>query len=175
MRIAHEVIVLSIFFITGQLTLSPTTVAPVCRVGDPLNLTCTSSIQFITWSISGPGVNEQGDLENVINDEPLNSEDTLQMPRPIMISLATFTFMRTSVQGELPLITILSINSVSIGLNGTVVRCMDGRNQLPEENKLMPASSTIQIIDTSQSELAAYRNNNNYYSHDCCVISLLLI
>ena len=133
------------------------TVAPVCRVGDPLNLTCTSSIRFITWSISGPRVDEQGDLENVINDEPLNSEDTLQMPRPVMISLATFTFMRISAQGELPLVTTLLIDSVSLGLNGTVVRCMDGRNQLQGENKLMPASTTIQIIDTSQSELA-YHN-----------------
>ena len=72
------------------------------------------------------------------------------MPQPIAISLATFTFLRTSAQGELPLITMLSIDSVSIGLNGTVVHCIDGRNQ--EGNKLMPASTTIQIIDTSQSE-----------------------
>ena len=122
-------------------------VAPVCHIGDPLNLTCTSSIEFITWSISR--VNEQGDLENVINDEPLNSEDTLQMPQPIEISLATFTFRRISAQGELPLVTTLSIDSVSIGLNGTVVRCIDGRNQ--QGSKFMPASTTIQIIDTSQS------------------------
>jgi hypothetical protein len=99
-------------------------------------------------------------FESVINDEPVNSEDLHQMPHPIEHSLATFTFTRTSAQGELPLVTTLSINSVSIGLNGIVVNCSDGRSQ--EENKLMTASVTIQIIDTSQSELA-YHNN---YSHD---------
>ena len=131
----------------GRLTLSPMMV-PVCRVGDPLNLTCTASIEFICWSISH--VNEQGDLEDIINDVPLNSIDVRQMPQPTAIDLATFTFMRTSAQGELPLITTLSIDSVNIGLNGTVVSCIDGRVQ--EENKLMPASTAIQIIDTSQSE-----------------------
>jgi hypothetical protein len=132
-------------------TISPTTVAPVCGVGDPLNLICTASIQFISWSVLR--VNEQGILERVFFDEPLNSEDLLQMPQPIVNSLATFTFSRTSAQAELPLITMLSIDSVSIGLNGTVVNCMDGRSQLQEENKLIPASTIIQIIDTTQSEL----------------------
>lgn len=124
-------------------------VAPVCRVGDPLELTCTASIEFICWSIYH--VNEQGDLENIINDVPLNSIDVRQMPQPTTIDLATFTFMRTSAQGELPLITTLSIDSVSIGLNGTNISCIDGRKQ--EGNKLMPASTTIQVIDTSQSKL----------------------
>ncbi len=135
-----------------MLTLSPMTVAPVCRVGDPLSLTCTASIDFIIWSVSR--VNEQGMLEKAINDEPINSEDLLQMLQPIVTSLATFTFTRTSAQGELPLISTLSIDSVSISLNGTVVRCIDGRSQ--EENNLMTGSTTctIQIIDTRQSELA---------------------
>jgi hypothetical protein len=130
------------------------TVAPVCHVGDPLELTCTASIDFIIWTISR--VNEKGMLEKAINDEPINSEDLLQMLQPVVISLATFTFMRTSAQGELPLISTLSIESVSIGLNGTVVNCTDGRSR--EENKSIPVSTTIQIIDTSQSELA-YHNN----------------
>ena len=85
-------------------------VAPVCRVGDQLNLTCTASIEFITWSVFC--VNEQGILERAINDEPINSEDMLQMPEPTVNSLATFTFMRTSAQGDLPLISTLSVDSV---------------------------------------------------------------
>ena len=132
-----------------MLTISPVLVAPVCRVGDQLNLTCTASIEFISWNIFR--VNEQGILERAINDEPINSQDMLQMPEPTVNSLATFTFTRTSAQRDLPLISILSIDSMSIGLNGTVVNCTDGRSW--ERNKVMSASTTIQIIDTSQSEL----------------------
>ena len=134
------------------MTLSPTTVAPVCRAGDPLQITCTAPIEFITWSIFR--VNEQGMLERAIIDEPINSQDPLQMPET-MTDLATFTFMRTSAQGDLPLVSTLSIDSVSIGLNGTVVRCMDGRRN-GEGNVSMPASTTIYIVDTSQSELANF-------------------
>ena len=55
--------------------------------------------------------------------------------------------MRTSEQGAIsPMISTLSIDSVSIGLNGTVVRCAD------LTDSMISASTTIQIIDTGQSE-----------------------
>ena len=41
-----------------MLILSPMMVAPVCHVGDPLQLTCTASVEFIRWSIVV--VNEHG-------------------------------------------------------------------------------------------------------------------
>ena len=56
-------------------------VAPVCHVGDPLQLTCTASIEFISWSIFH--INEQGMLVRAIIDEPINSRDRIQMPDPI--------------------------------------------------------------------------------------------
>ena len=93
-------------------------------------------------------VNEQGTLEMaVINDELINSRDANQMAQTVVDSV-TFTFMRTSAQFASPLISTLSIDSVSIGLNGIVVRCMGAGNMT------LSASTTIQIIDTSQSELA---------------------
>ena len=64
------------------------------------------------------------------------------------MSSATFTYLRSSAQGISPLISTLSIDSVSIGLNGTVLRCSGVGN--PTES----ASTTIQIINISQSELA---------------------
>ena len=64
-----------------------------------------------------------------------------------VVNSATFTFTRTSSQGELPLISVLNINSTNINLNGTVVQCMEGGNMMTS------ALTTIQIIDTSQSEL----------------------
>ena len=133
---------------TGTVTLSPMTVTPVCHVGDPLQLTCTASVEFISWSIFR--VNEQGILERAIIDEPINSRDVHQLTETTVNDLATFTFMRISARNAVPLVSTLSIDSVSIGLNGTVVNCTDTRNR---EESLTSASTTIQIVDTSQGEL----------------------
>ena len=117
-------------------TLSPMTVAPVCRIGNPLQLTCTASIEFIRWSITV--VNEQGMEEEITNSR--NSRDNSSPPKDIVINSTTFTFSRTSAPLALPLISTLSIDSVGIGMNGTVVYCMDANNPV------VSASTTIQII-----------------------------
>ena len=126
-----------------MLSESPVTVAPVCHVGDPLQLTCTASVQFIRWKILQ--VNEQGTLVEPVNSVQINSVDANQMSQRVVNS-STFTFMRTSGQGDSPLITTVSIDSVSIGLNRTVVKCTGSGNEMTL------TSSTIQIIDTSQSK-----------------------
>ena len=120
--------------------LSPMSVAPVCHVGDPLQLTCTASVEFMRWNILQS--NEQGILEEVANAQ-INARDSMQISQREVDS-ATLTFMRLSAQGASPLVSTLSINSVSIGWNGTVVNCSD------VENPMTSASSTIQIIDISQ-------------------------
>ena len=124
------------------------TVAPVCRVGDPLQLMCTASVEFIRWSILR--VNEQGRLEMISSDVIINSRDSNNQMTPITLDSATFTFMRSSVQFASPLISTLSINSVSIGFNGTVVHCSDIANPMTS------ASTMIQIINSNQSELVAH-------------------
>ena len=130
-----------------MVTLSPMMVAPVCRVGDPLQLTCTASVEFISWSILQP--NEQGTIEEVTNSVQINARDTNQMTERV-VNYATFTFVRNSTQGDLPLISVLFVDSVSTGLNGTVVHCTDLTNQMTS------ASTTIQIIDISQSKLGTF-------------------
>jgi hypothetical protein len=66
------------------------------------------------------------------------------MPRNIDVNLTTFTFTRTSGQGASPLISTLSIDSVSIGWNETVVNCSD------VANPMTLASTTIQIKGISK-------------------------
>ena len=127
-----------------MVTLSPMMVAPVCHVGDPLQLTCTASVEFLRWNVLR--ANEQGALVDVIYSEIINSRDIVQM-RDTPLNSATLTFVRISAQGASPLISMLSINSVSIDFNGTVVRCSDVANSMSS------ASTAIKIIDTSQSEL----------------------
>ena len=127
-----------------MVTLSPMTVAPVCQVGDPLQLTCSASAQSIRWSIFRV-INEQGTLAEVTNSLIIDSSDANQMKQREANS-ATLTFTRSSPPGASPLISTLSIDSISIGLNGTAVHCSDIASPITS------ASTIIQIIDISQSE-----------------------
>ena len=122
-----------------MVTLSPMVVAPVC-LGDPLQLICTASVEFIRWSILQP--NEQGTLVEVVNSVQINSLDVNQVSSRV-VNFATFTIMRISTQFASPLISTLSIDSVSIGLNETLVRCTDVANSTTS------ASTTIHIIDAN--------------------------
>ena len=116
-------------------------VAPVCRVGDPLQLICTVSIENIQWKILQ--ANEQGVLQEVTTAVRLTTHDANQMSQRIVNS-ATFNFVRSSAQFTQPLISTLSIDSVNMDLNGTEVRCSEVGGSMTS------ASTTIQIIDMSQ-------------------------
>ena len=123
-----------------MVTISPMNVAPVCRVGDPLQITCTASVEFIRWSILQ--ADEQGTLVKPVISGQINSLDDNQMSQRI-INSTTFTFTRTSAHEASPLISTLSLDSVNINLNNTVVCCADVANSMTS------ASTTIQINDIS--------------------------
>ena len=114
-------------------------VAPVCHVGDPLQLTCTASVEFISWSFTM--VTKQSRQEEITIFSTSRAPSNQSMH--IVVNFTTFTLMRNSPQSVLPLVVTLSIDSVSVGLNGTVVNCINTRNSTPS------VSITIQIIDTS--------------------------
>ena len=71
--------------------ISPMTVAPVCRIGDPLILTCRAPMQLnsLKWSILQ--ANELGILEKVANDVKVTFNQTI---RPFSINSASFSFSR---------------------------------------------------------------------------------
>ena len=117
-------------------------IAPVCHVGDSLQLTCIDSLDSIKWSLLV--INEQGRGEEVAIFITAGAPSS--QPMPITVNSTIFALRRNSAQNATPLNTTLSINSVSIGLNGTVVNCIDPGNSTTS------ASTTIQIIDTSNSE-----------------------
>ena len=120
--------------------LSPGTVAPVCQDGDRLEMTCITNGTFIRWSITA-----RNGLGRFQDYGPLfvRAEDASQQTSSITVNSTTFTTMRTSDQGSLPLISTMIINSVNGYLNGTVVNCDDVGT-----SESMTASTTI-IIDTS--------------------------
>ena len=130
-------------FCAGMLTLSPMAVAPVCQVGDPLQLTCNATVATIEWSFTV--VNQHGRDEPVTGFTRAGSLSNQSVL--FRVNSTTFTWIRNSSQ---PLIVTLSIDSVSAGLNRTVVNCVD-----PGDSSLS-VSTTIQIIDTSNGESAIH-------------------
>ena len=70
---------------SGMVILSPMSVAPVCDVGDPLQLTCTASVEIIRWNIMV--VNDQGIPEEITANT--NSRDVSQQMTQRLVNLTT--------------------------------------------------------------------------------------
>ena len=122
-----------------MIEISPSGVAPVCRVGDQLELTCTSSSTVHRWEfIVLP--------ENIsYTTTPITSAGTSGVPQPLTFSGSVITFLRLSGQDALPLISRTIVNPVRSGLNKTVVNCFEGISLTDSV-----ATTTIRIIDPGQ-------------------------
>ena len=131
------------FINIGQLTLSPTSVASVCRVGDPLQLTCTAPVESgIKWDIF-----QSESTFRFVDDVVITLGSAKNQRTPVTVNNSImFTFTKISDPGASPLVSTLSIDSVSIFLNGSVVNCSD------LSDSTTSAATTIQIIDTHQGE-----------------------
>ena len=126
----------------------------MCSVGDPLQLTCTASVESgIKWNVFNQ-VNEQ-----IVSDVLITTGSANNQRTSLTVNSITFTSLRTSAQGASPLTSILSIDSVGIGLNGTEVRCSD------LSDPMISATTTIQIVDTNQSEFVKKTNICILYSY----------
>ena len=103
-------------FSPGEVELSPSEVAPVCQVGDQLELTCSVTGIFLRWEFSVPGTQMPFGTAVVSAGGPSG------VPPPVVINSTSFTFSRHSTQ---PLTSTLMISPVSEGLNGVQVNCVD--------------------------------------------------
>ena len=116
--IANIIIMCACWLLSGAVMISPPGMASVCS-GDQLELTCTTSGSILEWAFvlipenAAPRTYTRG-----------LTIDT-QAPEPLLINSIRFTFSRLSRPNTLPLISILVINPVSVGLNGTEVNCTD--------------------------------------------------
>ena len=95
-------------------------IAPVCQVGNQLELSCSVTGIFLRWEFTiFP--------ENMTYVQtPVTSSGPSGIPPPVRINTTMFTYSRLSGPSSLPLISRLTINPVSRGLNGTVVNCFEG-------------------------------------------------
>ena len=125
-----------IYLSAGVVELSPSGVAPVCRVGDQLELTCTSSSTIHRWEFTVFP-------ENMTHTTtPVSSAGTSGVPPSLTFSGSVITFSRLSGQDISPLVSRAVINPVSSGLNGAVVNCFEGISSIDNVT-----STTIRIID----------------------------
>ena len=136
--------------------ISPSPVAPVCQEGDQLELMCNTTT----------GIDHQWLFtvfpENVsYTVAPVSSIGESGIPMPLLISASMITFSRLSDQNVLPLMSRVTINSVSRGLNKTVVSCC-------ELDTNLVATTTIQIIDSRQ-----FGKTPQYYMEGTCMYRLL--
>ena len=107
--------------LAGAVTLSPSGIAPVCS-GDQLELTCTLTdpgSRVLEWSFT-PTTSSLSFPARAIEATGQGNQTT-----QFMINSTWFTTSRTSADGQLPFVSSLLINPVTIGLNGTVVGCTD--------------------------------------------------
>ena len=115
--------------------ISPSPVTAVCLEGDQLELTCTSSHIFLRREFTiFP--------ENVSHVAIITSAGPSGIPPPLTVTYSMITFSRLSGQDVLPLISRVTVASVSSGLNETVVNCFEGSTSTD-----VVATTTIRIID----------------------------
>ena len=131
-------------------------IAPVCRVGDRLELTCNTTVaDFLRWRLSVFG--EQ--LQGRIIEKNIQSGDTSAQTSTETVNSTLFISTRTSTQGATPLVSTLTIINVTNNLNGTRVHCR-------EVGDSMSANFTTIVVETGHSKLSLY---TIVYVMPCCL------
>ena len=114
--------------------ISPSGVAPVCQVGDQLELTCSITGEFKRWEFTLT-------LDNGLTQTFMPDVTPDGVSPPLMVNSTTFTSSRLSARDVSPLISRMTINPVSEGLNGVAMSCED---VAASES----ATTTVRIVDT---------------------------
>ena len=122
---------------TGVVEISPSEIAPICQAGDQRKLTCSTSGVLQTWKFTA--ISESGAAMTFTRTVSSGGSTGVDSQPLIINSTLMFTFSRLSCQGSLPLISRMTIDPVTEGLNGTRVNCLDG---ITSES----ATTTLHII-----------------------------
>ena len=91
---------------------------PAC-LGDQLNLTCNTTGNLLKWSFYENGTSTR---LHMLTIQSFGRSDQMHQFR---INSISFTFIRISTGGSLPLMSNLTISPVTRGLNGTKINCED--------------------------------------------------
>ena len=120
--------------------LSPSGEAVVCEGGE-LSLTCsTTNVSIILWTLS-PLHDEQGQVLTFMRF--ISSVGASNQASDMMVNSTFLNVSRVSDRDELPLLSRLVINDVSVGLSGTQVNCTE--RAVNNENTAV-ASTTVYVL-----------------------------
>ena len=100
----------------------PSKLTSVCSK-DRLTLTCSTTETFLRWNITLAVNGIQGDVSTFIRTVASNSVTSLVSP--VSTSSVMIDLHRSSAKDELPLVSTLTISSVSTTFNGTLLTCME--------------------------------------------------
>ena len=118
-------------------------IAPVCHVGDRLELTCSTTVAtFLRWRFSV--FDEQLQIRNI--ERNINSDDTSAQMSSETLNSTLFIVTRTSTQRASPLVSTLTIINVTSNLNGTRVHCME------VDGPMSANSTTIIVVEIRHSK-----------------------
>ena len=117
----------------------------MCPIGDPLQLTCTASVQFIRWSIFRV-INDQGTPSEITNSVLIDNSDDNQMKSRERSGCHYIHFHENFCSIARSFTSIWSLHfplhdSVNFSLDGAIVRCLDVANPI-----MTLASTNIQIV-----------------------------
>ena len=88
---------------------------------EQLTLECQSSLQddfILEWNVYVP-------YRNKTYSKPFSKDGVRDLTTVAIESMVTLSFDRISESGDLPLVSQLSINNVSVNLNGTRINCTE--------------------------------------------------
>ena len=115
------------------MTISPSGNSLVCA-GDQLELICSLTdpgSSLLAWTFAPATIFM--DFYQAIDANSLNDETS-------MINSTSFTFSRISARGIMPLVSRLTIDPLTIGLNGIMINCTD-------VSMMETASTTIHVLN----------------------------
>ena len=115
---------MSLGLCTGVVEISPSVIAPVCQAGDQLKLTCSTLGVLHTWRFTA--ITESGAAMTFTRSVSSHGPTGVDSQPLIINSTIHFTYSRLSSQNILPLVSRITVNPMTEGLNGTRVNCFDG-------------------------------------------------
>ena len=126
------------------LSISSTDVVSVC-LGGQLSLTCTVNASFIQWNINIPHFNPASITRQYSKFRVTTIADTFT------INETDFDILKTSDRGAVPIVSTLSITNASIGLNGTLVQCMEVDGTMDPTLEVFSATINISTVQFGRS------------------------
>ena len=103
--------------------MSPSDVVSVCN-GRQTEIECSTTETFLRWNVT-LDQSKAKDLTITTFTRTISSLSVSPYTSPVVINSTTIYFNRTSMEGQLPLRSVLLFSPASNVFNGTLLTCME--------------------------------------------------